>query len=563
MTSFQKIFVMSLLAASAVALAGSLIVVADEAVPTPSDTGNLKVSIREVGSIVQPIEDPEKVPQESGVSFVLPIMCSPDGWHAAAAIRTEAGSYVRLDGVDGKHYEKISDGPFFTPDSKHLGYIAESGGKCFVVVDDKEGKQYDRIAAGTLVFSPDSTRVAYVGMSVTSGQQACAVVDAVEGKWYPAVNKPIFSPDSKHVAYLTGQKQQNVPLAGMLPGSGFIVVDGKEVRQFDKANAFVWSPDSAHWACDITVGNQHLVVQDGVDGKPYEWILCPPIFSPDSKHLAYIVRAEGKEMVVKDGVEEKGYDRISPKVDNVTGARNITMVFSPDGQHLAYAAQDFEGFFVVQDGVEGKKYAGGASLPIFSPDSKHTAYIATGATGASCLVQDGVEGPKYWSISQITFSPDSSRLAYAAAGKSDMCVVLDGVEGKKYKKIDYAIDVVGGGDDGGHGITFTSDSKHIIYFAKTAEGSGFGGGKMVVVVDSVEGKEYAGRICNMRVSPDGKHVTYFASLGQQGFCVVDGTEVQLLTLAPLKGLIFDSPTKCHGILKSRTRAFLIEIEIAP
>ena len=70
---------------------------------------------------------------------------------------------VVVDGVEGKEYDGIGKGTLvFSPDSKRVAYEAQRGGKWLVVVDGVEGKEYDGIVEGTLVFSPDSKRVAYV-----------------------------------------------------------------------------------------------------------------------------------------------------------------------------------------------------------------------------------------------------------------------------------------------------------------------------------------------------------------------------------------------------------------
>jgi len=54
--------------------------------------------------------------------------------------------FVVVDGKEGKEYDGIVAGSLkFSPDSKHLAYVAVRGEKRFVVVDGKEGKEYDGI----------------------------------------------------------------------------------------------------------------------------------------------------------------------------------------------------------------------------------------------------------------------------------------------------------------------------------------------------------------------------------------------------------------------------------
>jgi hypothetical protein len=89
---------------------------------------------------------------------------------------------VVVDGKEGKEYDGIGVGTLtFSPDSKHIAYVAKRGDKVFVVVDGKEGKEYDGILEGTLTFSPNSKHVAYVA---GRGKKWFVVVDGVEGKEY-------------------------------------------------------------------------------------------------------------------------------------------------------------------------------------------------------------------------------------------------------------------------------------------------------------------------------------------------------------------------------------------
>jgi hypothetical protein len=86
-----------------------------------------------------------------------------------------------------------------------------------VVVDGVEGKEYD--GAASLVFSPDSGRVAY---GAQRGGKWLVVVDGVEGKEYDAIRDPVFSPDSQRVACGAGRS-----------GKWLVVVDGVEGKEYD------------------------------------------------------------------------------------------------------------------------------------------------------------------------------------------------------------------------------------------------------------------------------------------------------------------------------------------
>lgn len=103
-----------------------------------------------------------------------------------------------------------------SPDGRRIAYSVKVskwfgllGTTWSVVVDGKEGKQYDRIGTGTPIFSPDSKRVAY-GAQV--GDKWFVVVDGREGQQYDAIvtvggGRILFgSPDSLHYLAQEGAK---------------------------------------------------------------------------------------------------------------------------------------------------------------------------------------------------------------------------------------------------------------------------------------------------------------------------------------------------------------------
>ena len=66
-----------------------------------------------------------------------------------------------------------------------------------VVVDNVESPEWDRI--GPPVFSPDSRRLAYRGLIK---DKAFAVIDGVASPAYDAVGPITFGPDSRHAIYV-------------------------------------------------------------------------------------------------------------------------------------------------------------------------------------------------------------------------------------------------------------------------------------------------------------------------------------------------------------------------
>jgi roadblock/LC7 domain-containing protein len=107
-----------------------------------------------------------------------------------------------------------------------------------VVVDGAGGKEFDGIMAGTPVFSPDSKRVAY---AAERGDKWVVVVDGAEGKEFDGImaGTPVFSPDSKRVAYAPERGNKRM---AVVDG-----VEGKEYEAFLKGSRLVFdSPSQFH-----------------------------------------------------------------------------------------------------------------------------------------------------------------------------------------------------------------------------------------------------------------------------------------------------------------------------
>jgi hypothetical protein len=90
-------------------------------------------------------------------------------------------------------------------------------------VDRKEGKPYDGVLPGSLVFSPDGKRTAYVARTKNwLSEKIFVVTDGIEGKPYKGVGMPIFSLNSQHVIY--GAQVENKTI---------VVMDEKKGNPFD------------------------------------------------------------------------------------------------------------------------------------------------------------------------------------------------------------------------------------------------------------------------------------------------------------------------------------------
>ncbi|MHB0939717.1 MAG: hypothetical protein ACYC6A_25245 [Armatimonadota bacterium] len=326
--------------------------------------------------------------------------------------------------------------------ARHIrqAYVAPTGAQWRVFVDGKVSNSYVKILDGSLTISPSNARSAYVARDAAGWR---AVIDGREGPTAEKVGPPLFSSDSRHVAYIAGRdgkywihrdekvgkayaeiRQDSLAFSRTSDHLAYVarvgkqyvmVLDGHVGPRFDQIGPPVFSPNGRHLAYAARQGKRWLIVLDGKPGPlmDYAW---GPLFSADSLRLAYSARAGRKSRVVVDGKAGESYDAV------------YDYQFSPDGKRLAYIARAGTRYCAVVDGVEGKLYN---RIPTdqpclrFSPDSKRVAYVAQNA-GKYFVVADGAEGDRFDFIEAPVFSPDSRRLAYVVVEEGKAFIVVDG-----------------------------------------------------------------------------------------------------------------------------------------
>jgi hypothetical protein len=302
-----------------------------------------------------------------------------------------------IDGSEGEPFDRIVHGSVvFSPDSRRVAYAAERQGKFLIVVDGEEGQPFEDIY--NPVFSPDDRRVAYVGGKV--GSRSAVVDGEIVSAKYPDVGGGtgvVFSPDSQRLAYA----------ALTAPEAEFVVIDGREEQPYASVGKLYFSPDSRRVLYTAWHAGKAFVVVDGVPGKSYDMIGYPAQpFSPDSQRIAYLAARGDKQVAVVDGKEEGNYEAIP------------WLWFSPDSRRVAYRAQRGQKEFAVVDGHEGRPYDL-IFAPTFSPDSRRVAYFAEHA-GTTFVVVDGLEerAKEYsFCVCQLVFDgPNRLRTLAARAG---------------------------------------------------------------------------------------------------------------------------------------------------
>jgi len=175
---------------------------------------------------------------------------------------------------DGKHMAYAAErrdsngrGP-----SAYNWYIVTDGRDSPPVHADHGHLPFPLVSQLTLSF--DGSRLAYAkdesqGSNAGSFAVAeCVVVDGKAGPQYALAECATFSPDGKHFAYCA-ERYKNVPTTN--PGRyatvakpvWVVVTDGSEGREYDLTSAPVFSPDSRHLAYAAEKDSQWSIIADG------------------------------------------------------------------------------------------------------------------------------------------------------------------------------------------------------------------------------------------------------------------------------------------------------------
>ena len=220
----------------------------------------------------------------------------------------------------------VPESIILSPDQKRLAFFRKlPDEKWALVVDEHHGKSYDDVAKMKPLFSADSRRVAFIGQKKG---RTHVVVDGVEGKGYDSVGVITFSHDSKHVAYVAAEGAER-----------FVVLDEVEqASRYDDLHASgpVFSPDSRRLGYAARRESKWFAVIDGKEGKAYDGA-AEVVFSSDSRHWAHLAKRDDKALIVLDGVESRAYDDI---------LRDTKLVFTAPYTVEAVTLHNFEVFRV-------------------------------------------------------------------------------------------------------------------------------------------------------------------------------------------------------------------------
>lgn len=289
---------------------------------------------------------------------------------------------------DGKESSLCLENGFaFSPDGKHLACATLTDPRLMpaVMLDGKPMKE--RIAGGPPVFSPDSKRLAWT--TFLGSHQNFVTCDDRRGPAFDRVGTPVFSSDSRHVAYAAGKADK-----------WWVVCGTSQFGPYDEV-------------ADLRVSNEGRPAFRAREGKTWSVVLGDrkgprfdevgsPAMSKDGKHLAYAAVEKGEWSVVRDGVK-------SP-----AGGKVMELVLSADGRRLAWSFERDGQQFVSCDGKTGAGLDCVEGLA-FTEDDARLVYVARTIEFKYRLVCEGVPFPLHtWVKIPARFADTPGKLRYVA-----------------------------------------------------------------------------------------------------------------------------------------------------
>lgn len=391
---------------------------------------------------------------------VFHIEMNPHGRGAAYIARVGAQARVVLNGKPGNFYKDID--PYtlaLSPDGQRIAYGAQRNEKnWFMVIDGREEGPFNEI--GPPVFSPDSRHVAFEGKT---GETWRIYLDrkrsAAAASYF---EKPAFSADSKYVLYgenATDTQKQRIAISDL---------EFRKTIYKESYGETLFNGDKSRVALVNEVGEKKKMLTfsfdrpDAVTEGPLYDVISLRAFSKDGSAVAYLAKKGQDTYLVLNEKEERlpdGEYRAVPVVHTDNKGADM-VIFGNDG---AYLHQAF-----TRDSTPKKKYKEAGEI-VYNGDGTKYAYLAI-KNERFLIVVNGKEGPFFDRVISPKFSPDGNFLVYRARQDGKRFVVVADAKGaviRRHRAYEMVFEQV-----------FTADGKSVAYGVKD-------GNKLVWIVEKL------------------------------------------------------------------------------
>jgi hypothetical protein len=466
---------------------------------------------------------------------------------------------------------------WISPDSRHYAFMENAD----LIVDGKK-QMFDGTPnngkGNIFSFSPDSQHFTYVGRA-KDGKDWVYLDGKPLGVGHNFVAaSPVFSPDSKHVAYTCRR----------YVGGGtkyYLVIDDKDRETYDEGttSSLTWSGDSQrvilgvekekkyqmrevsidpavptiehkHGPANLQLnplrgaGGQLGYIAKNADGKMFLFYNGKE-FATEFKEIDprnIVISDDGKEVAImgeiasfRDAVWHKG------KMGEVSSdMEEGTLSISADGSRVGYVVEKFSKAQAVIDGQTGKEYREVAGIT-FSSDAKKVAYLALNGDKYS-LVINGVEGPGYDGMGFPYFSPDGKSVAVAASQGDSQFILVDGqpsiggVAQKAYTKVTPPF--------------YSPKGKHLLYLGEKD-------GKKILIDNGVALESRDGAVDQFFFNDDETLLAYIAAVGEGETVLINGApgkEYETIMTMGGGSILFDGKDAMHYLAIKDGKILLVE-----
>jgi hypothetical protein len=265
-----------------------------------------------------------------------------------------------------------------------------------------------------------------------------------------------------------GPNGQHIVVMGSDSGRWFALLDGKRIGPFDAlGEGEAWSADGKRFAFRARRGKEWMVVADGAPGPKFDGT-ADIVFSGDGRRMAYAAQRGNRWSLVVDR-------RVGPLWDEIR-----SVVFGLDGKHIGYLGRNGSKWSYVVDGKTAGVYEDAWVLKLDSEAGRVTCIVRRGnewqviadetvvarygRDSENVIAFIGSSRPLDMATSKgteetvLVVSPDGKRTAGLVRNGNRVAVLIDGRSGGDHEDVDPS------------SITFSKDSRHLVYKAKSSAG---------------------------------------------------------------------------------------------